>query len=138
MDSQAEGEDGGHEPCTAVAISHKGTRQVYVRPRIANGRQTIACSEQSKDECLSERDRRHLQYQKMLNYTRVSAYIRHDGHRVRYADRHHRQDSGAYQYEHDPTLCPDFRNQYRERDEAARNEDGAIIFRTFSQSIGCV
>ncbi len=25
-----------------------------------------------------------------------------------------------------PYLCPDFRNQYRERDEAARNENGTI------------
>lgn len=36
--------------------------------------------------------------------------------RIRDADRHYRQDSGSYEYEHDTTLCEDFRGEYQPRD----------------------
>lgn len=36
--------------------------------------------------------------------------------RIRDADRHYRQDSGLYEYEHDTTLCEDLRGEYQPQD----------------------
>lgn len=45
--------------------------------------------------------------------------------RIRDADRHHRQDTGSHEYEHDAALCEDFGGEYQPRDE--KNRRDAVI-----------
>ena len=59
-------------------------------------------------------------------FTLGAPYVCHAGDRIRDADRHHRQDSGPYEYEHDTALCEDLRGEHQSRDAPHRQGSDSI------------
>ncbi len=58
-------------------------------------------------------------------FTLRKTYVRNACDRIRDADRHHRQNTGSHEYEHDAALCEDFGGEYQPRNE--KNRRDAVI-----------
>ena len=90
-------------------------------------RQAASRAVEREDERLFEGNCDVVQHTEEPDDALCKTYVRNACDRIRDADRHHRQDTGPYEYEHDTALCEDFGGEYQSRDEKNRRDAVGIV-----------